>query len=716
MDNCFVTYNTKSQGTALQAYSDGLEGARAIVRGSTIYRNFGPSGISLRDGFNKRDYENIRTDEYIPERDKDIMRSCMEAYRNIGIIKNTIDLMTDLVVRGIDVVHPVKSHERFYKKWFNEVAKGIERSERITNLTYRAGTAVVKRQLGVISVDESADMKKVGGALPEPREREIPMGYTILNPLSVEVLSDELVDFISVEDRKYGIRLGGALVKSLQTAGDRGEDPIIRRIPQDLLRSIRQTVNQNRYILPLKNDEISVISFKKDDWEVWAKPICHAILDDLNLFQKMKLADLSALDGAISQIRLWKIGSLDKDAKILPRREAFERLANMLVNCVSGGVADIMWGPAIDLIETSTDLHHFLGETKYVPVLKNILIGLGLPQLLSGYSGGKGFTNNMVEIKVFVHRLQYMRQLLEAFWRNEFKIIQKAMGFAKPAQLVFDISLADDEAVIKNVLLSAVERNLISEELFQERINAVPEIEKTRIKREWREKQRRKVPPKASPFHDPEGDDKFRKEVLHKLIDAGRLDGAEVLEKMLDADIDEVSILDKKNPDLIGEDEIDVENPPSKEGTGRRNGRPPGSKDKKRRQTKRVTPVGAQVKFVENLLWAEQAQKDITEAIHPVYLRMVSKENLRQLTDEESSGLESLKFALLCNLEPGEVVCGEVLKNILKNEPQASKLAVTLLRHCVTSYINKSGVEPSIEKLRNLQSKVVAILNWGSDG
>ena len=37
----------------------------------------------------------------------------------------------------------------------------------------------------------------------------------------------------------------------------------------------------------------------------------YAILDDIIMLEKMRLADLSALDGAISNIRLWTLGSLD---------------------------------------------------------------------------------------------------------------------------------------------------------------------------------------------------------------------------------------------------------------------------------------------------------------------------------------------------------------------------------------------------------------------
>jgi hypothetical protein len=76
-------------------------------------------------------------------------------------------------------------------------------------------------------------------------------------------------------------------------------------------------------------------------------PMVSAILGDLQLLQKMKLADLAALDGAISCIRVWKLGNIE--ARIMPTEVAINRLAEMLCNNVGGGVMDLVWGPEIEL-------------------------------------------------------------------------------------------------------------------------------------------------------------------------------------------------------------------------------------------------------------------------------------------------------------------------------------------------------------------------------
>ena len=68
---------------------------------------------------------------------------CMAAYDRVGLVRNVIDLMGDFACQGINLVHPNKRIEKFYKAWFNKI-NGKERSERFLNLLYRTGNVVTK--------------------------------------------------------------------------------------------------------------------------------------------------------------------------------------------------------------------------------------------------------------------------------------------------------------------------------------------------------------------------------------------------------------------------------------------------------------------------------------------------------------------------------------------------------------------------------------------
>ena len=44
---------------------------------------------------------------------------------------------------------------------------------------------------------------------------------------------------------------------------------------------------------------------------------------------------------------------------------------------------DLVWGPDIELLESKTNVHQFLGEAKYTPHLNSVYAGLGIPPTLN---------------------------------------------------------------------------------------------------------------------------------------------------------------------------------------------------------------------------------------------------------------------------------------------------------------------------------------------
>ena len=115
---------------------------------------------------------------------------------------------------------------------------------------------------------------------------------------------------------------------------------------------------------------------------------------------------------------------------------------------------------------------------------------------------GGGFTNNFISLKTMVERLQYGRDQLTKFWQKEVEFIRKAMGFRKPAHVVFDQMSLSDEAAEKNLLIQLADRDIISHETILERFKEIPSVEKMRLQREGKERDREKLPDKASPFHN----------------------------------------------------------------------------------------------------------------------------------------------------------------------------------------------------------------------
>ena len=139
--------------------------------------------------------------------------------------------------------------------------------------------------------------------------------------------------------------------------------------------NVKNALKRGEKEIKLDPEKLSISYYKKDDWQEWAHPLTYAILDDIIMLEKMKLADLSALDGAISNIRLWTIGSLDH--KILPNKAVINKLRNILASNVGGGTMELVWGPELTYTESNSQVYKFLGSEKYQSVLNSIYAGLG---------------------------------------------------------------------------------------------------------------------------------------------------------------------------------------------------------------------------------------------------------------------------------------------------------------------------------------------------
>jgi hypothetical protein len=660
---------------AIEAY-DGIQKAVAYGR-RTSYIDIEPNR-SVRTSFLRQDYDNFRPGESVSSHQKRIIKQSMQAYDRVGIIRNVIDLMSDFASQGLTLVHPNKTIEKFYRKWFTQVG-GVDRSERFLNYLYRCGNVVVKRRTAKLNRKKELELRRAAGADLEIKDvkvnrREIPWTYDFLNPLAVDV-------------RDYGSQVIGkpefvlnlskytyeTLVKSTNS-----NKTIFKTLPNDLQKRLRQ----GDRTIPLDENKVSFYHYKKDDWLLWANPMIYAILDDIIMLEKMKLADLAALDGAISNVRLWTVGDLDH--KIIPTKAAINKLRDILASNVGGGTMDLVWGPELQFSESQSQVYKFLGAEKYQPVLTSIYAGLGIPPTLTGASASGGYTNNYVSLKTLIERLEYGREILAQFWRQEIELIRKAMGFRFPAEIHFDSIVLSDEAAEKQLLIQLADRDIISSETLLERFRELPGIERIRVRREERERSNDKnAPKKAGPYHNPQHKDDIAKISLTKDV----LDSDEYLEKIGLPPAIKEEVVDVQP--TREEEEYDPEEP---------NGRPKFSRDTTKRKEKRVLPRSGQATTAT--LWAVEAQNKISDVISPIALAHFNKKNARSLNKAEVDQLEYLKMCILTGMTPFMEITPEVVKDLLDRGTKPSDDFNSVVQANIDSFVSANSKQPNTSEMK----------------
>jgi len=727
----FVTWGDESEmQQALSQVSDNLDHYDGVQKSLGGFRrsflDIEPQR-SVRTGFTREDYNRFRSEEAVPQLQKEAIQMCMTAYDKVGIIRNVIDLMGDFACHGINIVHPNKRIEKFYRKWFEKIG-GRDRSERFLNTLYRCGNVIVKRRTAKINKKIENDLKKSIGSPDmeieklQVNKREIPWKHDFLNPLSIEVLGGNLASFVG--DKQYALKVS-KLVRGMTKRAFQGGSKYNANLASQLPPDLQQAIKEGQDLIPLDPSKISVFHYKKDDWLLWANPMIYAILDDVIMLEKMKLADISALDGAISNIRLWSLGDLDN--KILPTKNAINKLRNILAGNVGGGTMDLVWGPELKFTESSTQVYRFLGKEKYEPVLTNIYAGLGVPPTLTGMASGGGgsFTNNFISLKTLVERLEYGRSVLVSFWQEEVERVRQAMGFRLPAKIHFDTMVLSDEATEKNLLIQLADRNIISSETIVERFGEIPEIEKIRIRREDRDRKKEVIPQQAGPYHNPQHRNDLEKIALTKdaispqdlgLVpsdETGNHPFSDPDDRRSDQKIEEKKEEDQDKQDERDEKKFDKqeerkENNP----TGRpEDGRPRLAKDKQKRKQKDVQPrTAADSSFVNLTLWTSKAQKTIADIVHKPLLAFYDKKNLRSLTKKESDELEYIKLCILCNLQPYVDIDAEIINRILKDQSNIDLTTSNVVSELKKEFADKNDRNPTIEEVRHIHVSAYAIV------
>ena len=646
---------------------------------------------SVRPSFSRSDYDSFRPGEAIPSKQKRIMGMCMSAYDKVGIIRNVVDLMSDFASQGLVLVHPNKTIEKFYRKWFSQV-NGVDRSERFLNYLYRTGNVVIKRRTAKLNKKKEADLRRAAGADVQiedmqTKRREVPWVYDFLNPLAVDIQDPGMY---AVGKPNFFLNISKHTYQSLMKSSQNNKNAF-KTLPLDLQKRIASGDRR----IPLDSETTFFYHYKKDDWLLWANPMIYAILDDISMLEKMKLADLAALDGAISSVRLWTLG--DFDQKIVPTKAGLNKVRDILASNVGGGTMDLVWGPELQFTESQSQVYKFLGAEKYQPVLTSIYAGLGIPPTLTGASGASGgYTNNYVSLKTLIERLEYGRQVLTKFWIQEIEYVRRAMGFRLPAEIHFDSIVLSDEAAQKKLLMDLADRDIISQETLLERFREIPNIERVRVRREERERTNdSNAPKKAGPYHNPQHAEDMAKIGMTKDI----VDTEEYFDR-LGLPHKETEVVEEEKP--VQEEPVqEEENAPVDEG-----GRPKFSKDINPRKQKRVLPRSGDPTAAT--IWGIAAQDKISDIMTPMACAHFKKKDARALSKSEVDQLEYLKLCIFTGMEPFVEITPKLVESIVKNNTKPSKAFNSAVSSKISSFTSLNKRKPSVSDCRHIYASTYA--------
>lgn len=649
--------------------------------------------VNLRMGQNRHDYDRHRPNDKLPITHAEIITACQAVYRKVGMVRNIIDLMTDFAAEGLELQHTIKTQERFYREWARRVnLQG--RAHDFMKLLMRDANVIVRRKNAFITKPAVKEMTKGTTTsltlldetkVAEPSEkirttkkktnrREIPWKYTFLSPVIIEKIGGEVGRFFGSD--ALGMRIPHSLANAIKRPKSDAEKAFIAKLPAEVVKA----ADKSGTLIALDMDKIFVDYYKKDDWEDWGTPFLYGVLEDIMFKEKMRLADMAALDGVINVIRLWKLGKSEQ--QILPTGAAVDKLIDILQHNVGGGVMDLVWDDMIDLTVEYPPTDKILGAEKYKGVNGDIVQGLGIPDSLIGGTdlGTRNAQSAFVQLKTLVERLEYVRSRAIRWMEGELRLVADAMGFKGIPAINFGIMSLRDEAAEKQLMIQLLDRGIISSEKATEvfGVNFMIELERLKTEQDVRE-ENPGVLERSNPYNRP----------------------FSVLEKQneLAIQLEKVKFGYRRDTEHPDNDNGGGDNPSGdqpKDDGDNSPGRPPSTKDTAPRDER--TPKT--LSFMNVV--AEGFMDQIDQLVDSTYLKQQRVKNMRSLTKAQRTELERTKRGILSVLRPCDVVTRDLIAERLDKAGKGARYMEALFSDFVVAFMSSTSKTPTVRERRML--------------
>lgn len=590
---------------------------------------------NISDGIIPFNHNKYSSNSTLDVRDAVIL--CQKAYYNFAIFRSTIDLMTEFSMSDVYFRGGSKKSREFFEAFFKKISLWSIQ-DKFFREYYRSGNVFLYRFDAILQPKDVRRITQTFGAEADLlAEKTIPARYITLNPSDIQVAGN-----LTFHNAVYYKSLSDYELARLREPRTEEDAQVLEGLPKEIREQIKKKQTSSIQI-PLDNEKITAIFYKKQDYEPLSVPMGYPVLEDLNWKQEMKKMDMAVTRTTQQAILLITMGNEPDKGGV--NQKNLENMQKLFVNQSVGRVLVADYTTKADFV--IPDIAGILDPKKYDVVDKDIQIGLN--NILLGV--GERFSNQVAKAEMFLGRLRRGREaFMNDFLVPEIRRISKELGFKGVPTPVFDEINLKDETNIHRIYSRLVEIGVLTPEEALEafKTGRLPDAEMSV------ENQKKFQELKEDGLYEP-------------LTGAGG---------------------HPNNPNEVKQGKVTV--PPQM------NGRPPGSTGPQ--TTKKATPVGqgpqskrpvsASVNFSvtkvkENMVLSQKLNDKIISSLK-------RKHKLKKLSEEQMDVVEQISNIIISNEEPGDWLkstTAYIAKPIDKNKDRVDKVQEVALIHQLDDYM-----------------------------
>jgi hypothetical protein len=281
----------------------------------------------------------------------------------------------------------------------------------------------------------------------------MPIAYTVLNPLLIEIEGSLLFDKTKVT-LKPSDSLKKLLKKPVAELTD-DEKLILKLLPSDF----KAAVDKGGGVV-LDPLFVGAVDYRKQPYERYPKPRGVKVFDAIEYKNSLREADLSTLDGITNYILKITVGN---DEYPVTEQTQLETVAE-LFNTTSKSF-DVVWNHTLEVEKiVSPEIEAILGQDKYAQVNEDISGGLALSRaLVDGTTSVQEAEAGLI-VKTVIEEVNYARDQVSLWIYNEYRQIAEAMGFDRFPKVRWDNTVLRDIILYMSTISQLVDRRMLSYE------------------------------------------------------------------------------------------------------------------------------------------------------------------------------------------------------------------------------------------------------------